>query len=116
MRISLAPTLALLALLPAAPTAADATAVVGTATTPSNRSLRVFSAGLGLVVVAFEFEYANVAETAEDAAPGLKTGMGNVLLQSPVPIKGIQPYFTTGAGIYRETLGTAHQETNFGLN
>jgi hypothetical protein len=41
--------------------------------------------------------------------------MGNVLLQTPVAIFGVQPYFTTGAGLYRETLGT-HQDTSFGFN
>jgi opacity protein-like surface antigen len=32
-----------------------------------------------------------------------------------VAIFGVQPYFTTGAGLYRETLGT-HQDTSFGFN
>lgn len=116
MRTSRTAALTVLLLMATTPAYADATAFIGTATTPSNRSLRGFSVGLGLVVVAFEFEYANVAETEEDAAPGLKTGMGNVLLQSPVAIMGLQPYVTTGAGIYRETLGDAHRETNIGLN
>ncbi len=48
-------------------------------------------------------------------APSLTTGMGNVLLQTPVAIFGFQPYFTTGGGLYHETLGT-HGETSFGLN
>ena len=41
--------------------------------------------------------------------------MGNVLLQTPVPIAGITPYFTTGGGMYRERLGE-DTETSFGLN
>ena len=41
--------------------------------------------------------------------------MGNVLLQTPVAIFGVQPYFTTGAGFFNESLGT-HSETSFGLN
>ena len=48
-------------------------------------------------------------------APSLKTGMGNVILQTPVAFFGFQPYFTTGAGLYRETLG-AHQSTGVALN
>ena len=59
----------------------------------------------------------NTPPTNEDVpalAPALKTGMGNVLLQTPLPIFGFQPYFTTGGGIYRETLG-AHTETGFGI-
>jgi hypothetical protein len=41
--------------------------------------------------------------------------MGNVLLQTPFPIGGFQPYITTGAGLFRETLG-AHQETSGAFN
>ena len=41
--------------------------------------------------------------------------MGNVLIQTPFAIAGFQPYFTTGAGVYRESLG-ALSETNFGIN
>jgi hypothetical protein len=41
--------------------------------------------------------------------------MGNVLLQSPVKFFGVQPYFTTGGGLFQEKLGT-HSETNLGLN
>ncbi len=48
-------------------------------------------------------------------APSLKTFMGDVLLQSPLPIFGFQAYIATGGGIYRETL-SAHQETGAGSN
>jgi len=41
--------------------------------------------------------------------------MGNVLLQTPGPIFGFEPYFTTGGGIYHEALGT-HEDTSFGAN
>jgi hypothetical protein len=41
--------------------------------------------------------------------------MGNVLLQTPFAVFGLQPYFTTGGGGYRETFGT-RQETHFGMN
>ena len=47
-------------------------------------------------------------DTTDDltaTAPSLKTGSGNVLLQTPVAIFGVQPYVTTGAGFYSETLG-----------
>jgi hypothetical protein len=99
----------------AQPVRADATLFYGTNMTPSNRSVRGFSAGIGLVIVAFEFEYANTRENAAERAPGLKTGMGNVLLQTPVAIFGFQPYFTTGGGYYRETLN-ASEESGFGTN
>ena len=99
----------------ARPVRADATLFYGVSMTPSSRSVRGFAVGMGLVIVAFEFEYANTREDAAERAPGLKTGMGNVLLQTPVPIFGIQPYFTTGGGYYRETLD-ASEESGFGTN
>ena len=67
-----------------------------------------FAVGAGLLIVGFEFEYSNTADDVSTGAPSLKTGMGNVLLQTPVAIFGFQPYFTTGAGFYREALGRAH--------
>ena len=71
--------------------------------------------GLGLLVVAFEFEYSDTPENLDAGAPSLLTGSGNVLLQTPIPVFGVQPYFTTGAGIYREVLGT-HEQTGFAPN
>jgi opacity protein-like surface antigen len=95
---------------------ADATAFIGTNTTPSSRPVKGLALGFGLLIVAFEFEYATTSEDVDGpAAPALKTGMGNVLLQTPVSIFRLQPYFTTGGGMYRETLGS-HQDTSFGTN
>ena len=99
----------------ASPALADATAFIGTTTTPSNRAVKGFSIGAGLLIVAFEFEYADTSEDVVEAAPSLRTGMGNVLLQTPFAIHGFQPYFTTGGGMFREELGT-ESETSFGLN
>jgi hypothetical protein len=98
-----------------APAFADATVFIGSTTTPANRPVKGFALGVGLLVVGFEFEYADTSETLEEGAPLLRTGMGNVLLQTPIPVAGIQFYFTTGGGLYRETLAT-RQETHFGLN
>ena len=84
---------------------ADITVFIGATTTPENRMARGFSVGLGLLIVAFEFEYANTPEDVEAGAPSLRTGSGNVLLQTPIPVFGVQPYFTTGGGFYREELG-----------
>jgi hypothetical protein len=111
-------TAALVALLvgTASPAFADATLFIGGTTTPSSRHVKGFAAGAGLLVVAFEFEYANTSEDVAEAAPGLRTFMGNVLLQTPIAIMGLQPYFTTGGGVYRETLEDVHQETQFGAN
>lgn len=71
--------------------------------------------GVGILAVGFEFEYSDTAEDAEAGAPSLRTGMGNILLQTPLPIAGIQPYVTTGGGGYREQLGS-DSTTHVGLN
>ena len=107
-------TLCVLALT-AAPAAADLTGFIGTATSPSNRAARGAAFGIGLLIVGFEFEYADVSEDLLTGSPGLRTGMGNVLLQTPVPIFRMQPYFTSGGGVYRERFGPA-SETNIGMN
>jgi hypothetical protein len=99
----------------AVPARADATLFLGAQMTPSNRPVKGFSFGFGLLIVGFEFEYASASEDFDAAAPSLKTGMGNVLLQTPVPIFGFQPYFTTGGGVYRERLGERH-DTSFVTN
>ena len=99
----------------ASPARADATAFLGVNTTPANRPVKGFAVGMGLIIVAFEFEYATTSDDPAATAPSLKTFMGDVLLQSPLPIFGFQPYVTTGGGIYRETLG-AHQDTGAGTN
>ena len=99
----------------AAPAFADATIFIGSTATPENRPVKGLAFGVGLLVLGFEFEFAQTDETLGEAAPSLRTGMGNVLLQTPIPIAGIQFYVTTGGGLYRERLG-ADEETNFGVN
>ena len=102
-------------LLSSTPAFADATIFIGSNTTPSHRNVKGFAFGAGLVIIGFEFELANTAETLEDGAPSLRTGMGNVLLQTPIPVAGMQFYLTTGGGLFREKLDT-RQETSFGFN
>ena len=99
------------------PTAAfaDVTAFIGANTTPANRQVRGAAGGISLLIVAFEFEYAFTPDDPAVSAPSLKTGMGNVLLQTPFPVAGFHPYVTAGGGIYNESLG-AHSDTNFGTN
>ena len=99
----------------ASPAFADVTAFIGTTATPSNRAVKGFGIGAGFVIVAFEFEYADTSEDLTDGAPSLRTGMGNVLLQTPFAIHGFRPYFTTGGGLFRESLGTI-SETSFAAN
>jgi hypothetical protein len=101
----------------AAPAFADITAFLGTNTTPSNRLASGLSigTGAGLLIVGFEFEYAQSPDDPHSGAPSLKTGSTNVLLQTPVAIHGIQPYVTTGVGFYKEVLGT-HDELGPAFN
>ncbi len=104
-----------LTLVAVTPASADATVFLGANTTPANRPLRGLSVGAGFLVVSFEFEYASVLEDPNASAPSLKTGSGNVLIQTPLMIHGLQPYVTVGAGLYREQLGT-HSDTSFAPN
>ena len=106
---------ALLCAVSATPAAADVTAFIGANTTPANRQIRGAAVGVGFLVVVFEFEYADTPDDPASSAPSLKTGMANVLLQTPLAFLGIQPYFTTGGGIYREEL-PPHRDTSVGYN
>ena len=99
----------------AAPARADLTGFIGANTTPANRQTRGVALGVGLLVVGFEFEYASTTDEPTALAPSLKTGSGNLLLQTPGAFFGFQPYVTTGGGMYQEELGT-HKDTGFGLN
>ncbi len=94
---------------------ADATAFLGTTTTPTNRSARGFAIGFGLLIVGFEFEYSSTTEDPLSGAPSLRAGSFNGLVQTPVEIARMQFYATLGAGIYREVLGSAG-ETNAAVN
>jgi opacity protein-like surface antigen len=94
---------------------ADITAFLGTNPTPVNRVTTGFGVGMGLVIVGFEFEYGHTRENLDELAPSLRTFMFNGLLQTPVPIAGMQFYATAGGGGYRETLDES-SETNVGIN
>ena len=89
--------------------------VLGRNSAGDDRSVtRGFAAGVSLLVVGFEFEYANSREDLTDATPSLRTTSGNVFVQT-FGLPGFQLYATTGAGIYRERLGN-DQETALLLN
>jgi opacity protein-like surface antigen len=116
MRAARASVVALLLVVACArPARADLTGFIGANTTPANRPTRGVAIGMGLLIVGFEFEYANTSDDPSAGAPALTTGMGNLLLQTPVALMGIQPYVTAGGGVYRETLGT-HEDTSLGVN
>ena len=94
---------------------ADVTAFLGRNSAGDNRAVtRGFAFGVSLLVVGFEFEYANSNEDLTDATPSLRTTSGNVFVQTfGLPV--VQLYATTGGGFYREKLAN-DQETAFLLN
>ncbi len=94
------------------PARADITAFLGLSPTPENHALKGFSGGVSLIILGFEFEYAQLSEDLDEQLPGLKTYSGNVLVQTPTRT---QLYATIGAGGYREELGPL-QETHIGVN
>ena len=100
-------------LLPSA-ASADVTAFLGLNSTPTVRPVKGFAAGMGLVIAGFEFEYASTNEDLVKAAPSLRTFMFNGLVQTPIPIGGMQFYGTAGGGVFRETRD-ALSETHVGI-
>ena len=84
---------------------ADATLFIGANTSPVNRTAKGVAIGAGLVILGFEFEYSDTTDDVKSFAPSLKTGTGNLLLQSPIAFAGFQPYFEIGGGVYHEELG-----------
>jgi len=94
---------------------ADATLFIGANTSPANRTAKGFAIGAGLLIVGFEFEYSATTDDVSAAAPSLKTGVGNLLLQTPVAFAGFQPYFEIGGGVYHEEL-SAISNTGFAGN
>ncbi len=83
---------------------ADATAFLGFSSTPTRRTAKGFAVAVSLVIIGFEYEYNNTSEDEANAAPKVKTHMGNVLLQTPTG--RAQLYFTVGTGYYQETFRT----------
>ncbi len=105
---------ALLTLTAPALAFADITGFIGVNTTPSSRQTTGFAVGAGLLIVGFEFEYAHTHEDTSSGAPSLTTGLGAILLQTPVALGGVQPYFETGGGYYQEELGV-HTDSGFAV-
>ena len=106
---------------------ADLTAFIGATTDPGTRATRGLAVGIGLVIVGFEFEYAQASGDDEEefvclsggaeCKPSLSTGMANVLLQTPRGLGPVQVYGTIGGGVYRERFeATDETDTAFGSN
>ncbi|HUK32989.1 MAG TPA: hypothetical protein VLV86_03700 [Vicinamibacterales bacterium] len=85
---------------------ADATLFIGANTSPANRTAKGVAIGGGFTIIGFEFEYSDTTDDVNAGAPSLKTGTGNLLLQTPVAFAGFQPYFEVGGGVYHEELST----------
>jgi hypothetical protein len=107
-----------LLLLTAVPAAADITGFLGVNPTPVKRPVKGIAVGAGLLIAAFEAEYADTSEDVVLGGPRLRTFMFNGLLQTPVPIAGMQFYATLGAGLYRESFSNVPNgtETSVGNN
>jgi len=96
-----------------APAAADVTAFFGVSPSPSTRTTQGVAIGVGLIVVGFEFEYGKTKQDDLKGAPGLTTGMGNLMVMTPT--QKVQLYATTGGGMFHEIYRT-RGTTNFGTN
>ena len=75
----------------ASPAGADVTGFLGFNTTPSVRPAKGFAIGSGFTISGFEFEYSSTSRDEQELAPSLTTGMGNILLQTPIAIHGRSP-------------------------
>jgi hypothetical protein len=117
MKRALAVAVVVLSALVVRPAAAfaDLTAFVGFAPEPSTRTSHGIAVGVNLLIVGFEVEYSRITEDDLQAAPGLTSGMGNILVMTPTV--GFQVYGTIGAGLFHESLGdvgTTSVGTNVG--
>ena len=99
----------------ATPASADLTAFLGTTTSPENRAARGAALGVSLVIIGFEFEYSNTEGDETSLAPSLRSGMFNLLLQTPFAVSRLQFYATVGGGMYRERR-LDQQDTGLGTN
>ena len=88
-----------------ATTSADVTLFTGVNNTTANRPTSGFAIGmLFMKLVGFELEYASALEDPALGSPLLRTGMANVVAETPNAVKGFKFYGTTGVGIYREKM------------
>ena len=102
------------------PARADVTAFLGVTPTPSNHSVRGFSAGLSLLIVGFEFEVRpHRRKTSSRDCPRSRPGRATCSCRHPVEIAGTTFYGTAGAGGYSEALGNGslvHDESQVATN
>jgi len=112
-RILAAGSIALVMTLAApAKASADLTGFLGLNATPKSRSVKGFAIGINVILIGFEFEFANTVEDPLKLAPSLKTYSFNGAIMTPTRL---QLYVTAGGGLYRERLGT-ESTTSFDTN
>ena len=91
---------------------ADLTGFLGLTATPKSRSVKGFAIGINVILIGFEFEFANTVEDPLKAAPGLKTYSFNGAVMTPTHT---QLYLSAGGGVFRERFGT-DTTTSLGTN
>jgi hypothetical protein len=96
----------------------------------TTRGTRGLAVGFSLIIVGLEFEWSQtggddpgegecvvIADVRGVCTPGLATGMGNVLLQTPRGLLPVQLYATVGAGAYRARYEAVDEnDYGFGTN
>ncbi len=97
------------------PAAADVTGFYGLNVSPWVQQTKGLAVGVTVVAVGVEFEYSSWTEDVAAKKPGLTTFAANVLLQTPISIKGLRIYGTAGAEVYRMVSG-ADDKLGVGLN
>lgn len=102
-------------LVPGAPAFADITGFLGVAGGPSARVTKGLAVGAGLIVVGWEVEYSDTTSDVFHGSPRFQTGTVNVLVQTPIDVRGLQFYGTGGAGAYHEEI-VGVSRTNVGVD
>ena len=106
----------LLLVLAAREAAADVVLFAGKTANPSSRTVRGIGVDAMLLIVGFEFEYADTSEDTAAGAPALRTAMFNAFVQTP-SVVGLRFYATAGGGLYEERLtSTSYKHRGAGTN
>ena len=82
---------------------------------PIGEMTRGVALGISLLVIGFEFEYSESPKTKIRNTPSIRSGMFNILVQTPISVSGLRFYGTIGGGVFRETLNV-QTKTNIGTN
>ncbi len=118
MRLSrLLPLMCILLAASSRPALADATLFIGTTTTPSNRTTKGFAIGVGLLDRRLRVRVrVNDGRPLEGRAAAADRHGQRATCRRRSRLPGCSSTRRPAAGVYRETLGTTHQETHVGFN